>query len=67
MCGADLLEGQRYLVFANADDSRGGLAPPADGSTPLVTSKCGLTRVFDAEARRLERLLGRPRAKSVEP
>lgn len=60
MCGAELVAGRRYLVFAVArDDSHSGVAVPAGRSTALATDKCGLTREFDAEARRLARLLSR--------
>jgi hypothetical protein len=57
-CGADLVEGRGYLFFASSRGYSGlGEDPPATSATVLVTSKCGLTRGWDPEARRLVRLL----------
>jgi hypothetical protein len=58
MCGADLVEGKRYLLFASSAEYSGlGEEAAATATTRLSTSSCSLTRPWDAEGRRLAGLL----------
>ena len=60
MCGLDLVAGQRYLFVAERSErgERERTGRHEQSTMVWSVSKCGHSRVFDREARRVARLLG---------
>ena len=69
MCGMDLVSGGRYLFVAqrSAEGEAGRTTGPDAPAVIWSVSKCGYSRPWDREARRLARLFSRSRPHDEAP